>query len=61
MKATVCSLPTSEYHKYATKGVSVLIKLLSLFKVVNIDCLEMFPTETVAFFNDMCLCTYCTH
>jgi len=31
------------------------IKLLSLFPVVDIDSPEMFPTETVTYFNDLCL------
>lgn len=55
MKAKVSSLPTLGYHKYADKEANMRIKLLSFFTVVNIDSPEMFPTETVTFFNDMCL------
>ncbi|WP_222983064.1 DUF6544 family protein [Flagellimonas meishanensis] len=55
MKAKVSGLPTAGYHRYATDGASMLIKLLSLFSVAKMDGPEMFPTETVTFFNDMCL------
>jgi hypothetical protein len=55
MKAKVKGLPTSGYHKYTKEGATMKIKLVSLFPVVNIDTPELFPTETVTFFNDLCL------
>ncbi|WP_273568058.1 DUF6544 family protein [Maribacter halichondriae] len=55
MKAKVKGLPTAGYHAYKRRHVGMLIKLLSLFPVVNIDSQELFATETVTFFNDLCL------
>lgn len=55
MKAKVKGLPTSGYHKYTKEGASMQIKLLSLFPVVNLNQPELFKTETVTFFNDLCL------
>lgn len=55
MKAKVNGIPTSGYHKYTKDGASMRIKLLSLFPVVDLDKPELFPTETVTFFNDLCL------
>lgn len=55
MKAWVKGLPTVGYHSYGKQGARMLIKLASLFPIVNIDTPEMFSTETVTFFNDLCL------
>jgi len=55
MKAKVKGLPVSGYHAYKEEGASMLVKLLSLFPVVDIKGKEMFPTETVTYFNDLCL------
>jgi len=55
MKANVMGLPTRAYHCYKNYGASMLVKLLSLFPVVDIDKPELFQTETVTFFNDLCL------
>ena len=55
MKAKVKGLPTVGYHSYQDGKARMLIKLASLFPVVKIDGPEMFPTETVTFFNDLCL------
>jgi hypothetical protein len=55
MKAKVNGLPTYGYHAYNEEGASMLVKVLSLFSVVDMHGNEMFPTETVTFFNDMCL------
>lgn len=55
MKANFKGLPTQGYHRYKDGQASMLIKLLSLFPVVDIKAPEMFKTETVTFFNDMCL------
>lgn len=55
MKAKVNGIPTSGYHKYTKDGASMRIKLLSLFPVVDLDKPQLFPTETVTFFNDLCL------
>ncbi len=55
MKANFKGLPTQGYHRYKEGKASMLIKLLSFFPVVNIAEPEMFKTETVTFFNDMCL------
>ncbi|WP_062619491.1 DUF6544 family protein [Aequorivita aquimaris] len=55
MKANFKGLPTQGYHRYKEGKASMLIKLLSVFPVVDISEPEMFKTETVTFFNDMCL------
>ncbi|XLS30299.1 DUF6544 family protein [Flavobacteriaceae bacterium M23B6Z8] len=55
MNAEVSGLSTKGYHHYTGDRASMLIKLLSLFPVVKIDRPEMIPTETVTFFNDLCL------
>jgi len=55
MKANFKGLPTQGYHRYKDGQASMLIKLLSLFPVVDIKAPEMFKTETVTLFNDMCL------
>ncbi len=55
MNAKVKGIPTHGYHAYKPEGASMLIKLLSLYPVVDIKSKEMFTTETVTFFNDICL------
>ena len=55
MKATIKGLPTYGYHSYKNKTARMQIKLLSIFPVADLKGVEMFPTETVTFFNDMCL------
>ncbi|WP_020538787.1 DUF6544 family protein [Lewinella cohaerens] len=55
MKANVKGLPTNGYHAYQGQQASMLIKILSLFPVVDLNSEELFRAETVTFFNDMCL------
>ena len=55
MKAKIMGLPTNGYHKYTNETASMRIKLLSLFSVVDLSEPELYPTETVTFFNDLCL------
>ncbi|WPP48446.1 DUF6544 family protein [Catalinimonas niigatensis] len=55
MKARVKGLPTSGYHAYKNGQAGMLIKVLSLFPVVNIQGEELLKAETVTIFNDMCL------
>ncbi len=55
MRAKIKGLPTYGYHRYLKEGARMKIKLLSLFPVVDLEKPELFPTETVTFFNDMCL------
>tara|TARA_R110002050_G_scaffold45001_1_gene106908 strand:+ start:49343 stop:50434 length:1092 start_codon:yes stop_codon:yes gene_type:complete len=55
MKAKVMGLPTNGYHKYTNETARMQIKLLSLFPVVDLEEPELYPTETVTFFNDLCL------
>lgn len=55
MKAKIMGLPTNGYHKYTKEMASMRIKLLSLFSVVDLAEPELYPTETVTFFNDLCL------
>jgi hypothetical protein len=55
MKAKIRGLAVHGYHSYKKGGASMLIRLLSLFPVVNIRGSELLRTETVTFFNDLCL------
>ncbi len=55
MKAKVKGLSTAGYHAFGEEGASMNIKLVSLFTVFQFDGPEMYPTETVTFFNDLCL------
>ncbi len=55
MKARVNGVPTSGYHAYKEGQANMLIKLLSLFPVVNLSGKEMNQSETVTYFNDLCL------
>jgi hypothetical protein len=55
MKARVKGLPVYGYHSYKNKDARMHIRLLSLYPVADFHGPEMFPTETVTFFNDICL------
>ena len=55
MKGKVSGIPTNGYHNYGKNKASMLIKVLSLFPVSKVDGPELFQTETVTFFNDLCL------
>ncbi|MCM4164501.1 MULTISPECIES: DUF6544 family protein [unclassified Arenibacter] len=55
MKARVNGLPTMGYHKYNREGARMNIRLLSLFSIVDINGSELYPTETVTYFNELCL------
>jgi len=55
MDAKIKRLPTAGYHLYADRTARMQIKLLSLFSVVDIKSPELYTSETVTFFNDLCL------
>lgn len=55
MKAKVKGIPTDGYHAYQNGKASMKIKLLSLFPVVSEKGEMMDESETVTFFNDLCL------
>jgi hypothetical protein len=55
MEAKINGLPTAGYHAYKDQTAGMRIKLLSLFPVVDIMGPELYPTETVTYFNDLCL------
>lgn len=55
MKAKVKGLSTYAYHAYKEGEANMHVKVLSLFPVVDIEGKEMYPTETVTYFNDLCL------
>ena len=55
MKASIKGLPTNGYHFYKNNKAEMHVKLLSLFPVVTIKEKGFFKTETVTFFNDLCL------
>jgi hypothetical protein len=55
MKATMRGLPVSGYHAFQNSEASMDIRLLSLFTVQYQDGKEMDISETVTWFNDLCL------
>lgn len=55
MKATMNHLPVSGFHCFKEGNASMDIRLLSLFKVQYQSGDEMNVSETVTFFNDMCV------
>jgi hypothetical protein len=55
MKAVVNGLPTYGYHSYKNGKANMLIKILSVFPVVNKNGKEMDESELVTYFNDLCL------
>ncbi|MCG2459998.1 hypothetical protein K8352_04520 [Flavobacteriaceae bacterium F89] len=55
MKAKIKGLSTYGYHCYKKNKASMSVKLLSLLPVLQVGKPELFPTETVTFFNDLCL------
>lgn len=55
MKAKIKGLPTHGYHAYKKGNASMDVKVLSMLTVVHEDSPELYPTETVTFFNDLCL------
>ena len=55
MEAVMKHLPVTGYHHYISGKAVMDIRLLSLFKVQYAEGKEMDISETVTFFNDMCL------
>jgi len=54
LDAKVKGLPARGYHKYQGLQASMNVKLLSTFPVAQASGPEMFESETVTLFNDMC-------
>ncbi len=55
MKARISGIPTWGYHAYKDTKAQMSIKLAGLIPVVNLDDPALFTTETVTYFNDLCL------
>lgn len=55
IKAKVKGIHTTGYHAYQQGIANMQIKLLSLFSVVNEQGSVLDKTETVTYFNDLCL------
>jgi energy-coupling factor transporter transmembrane protein EcfT len=55
LNANFKGFPTQGYHIYKQDISSMKIKLLSIFTVVYEDRPALFPTETVTYFNELCL------
>jgi hypothetical protein len=55
LKAKVKGLPAQGYHRYKGQQASMDIKLFSTLPVAQAAGPEMFQSETVTFFNDMCI------
>jgi hypothetical protein len=54
MKATKMGIPATGLHIYKNKQATMVIKIASLFKVVDAKGPEMNHGETLMVFNDMC-------
>ncbi len=55
MKATRGGLPVDVYHAFADGNAGMLVRLLSLFPLVDARGPEMNRAETVTLLNDMCV------
>ncbi|MBL8000442.1 MAG: hypothetical protein JNL05_00655 [Flavobacteriales bacterium] len=55
MDATMKGLPTKGYHRYAQGKARMHIKLLGLVPVFDIEGPALDTSETVTWFNDLCL------
>lgn len=55
MKAKMKGLPVGGYHCFKNGAASMDIRLFSIFKVQYMAGAEMDLSETVTFFNDMCV------
>lgn len=55
MDAKVKGVPTYGYHAYKGKSARMLIKVLSVIPIIDIHEESLYPTETVTYFNDLCL------
>ena len=55
LNAFIRGLPASGYHRYKNGRASMVVKLLSLFPVVEAEGEALFMAETVTAFNDMCV------
>ncbi len=55
MTAIMKRVPFAGYHRYIDANASMTIKLISLFSVVDLKNEELNQSETVTYFNDLCL------
>ena len=55
MKATMFLVPFRALHIYADQKATFVVRVASLYNVVNISGQELTSTETVTLLNDMCL------
>ena len=55
MKARIKGVSAWGYHSYRPPSASMVVRVLSLFRVLRVNTPDMYPTETVTFLNDLCL------
>lgn len=55
MKARIKGVPASGYHFYKERSARMQVRIAGLFPVVNLNTPVLFPTETVTYFNDLCM------
>jgi hypothetical protein len=55
MDATMKGMPTKGWHHYEDGRATMLIKLLGAIPVLDVSGPELDTTETVTWFNDLCL------
>jgi len=55
MKASVFGIPFQAYHRFVGPEATMQVRVASLFQVVDARGPEMNRSESVTFFNDLCL------
>jgi hypothetical protein len=55
LNASMFGIPVHAYHRYVGSSASMRVKAAALVPVVSADGTEMTQSETVTFFNDMCI------
>lgn len=60
IKAIKSGIPAYGLHSFKNGKATMKIKLLGLFSLIDTEGTEMDQSETVTFFNDMCMLAPCT-
>ncbi len=55
MKSRIKGVPATGYHYYKDRTARMQVRIAGLFPVVNLNTPVLFPTETVTYFNDLCM------
>ena len=55
MKAIFNGIPTKGYHRFDGKSARMIIKPLSIFRIIDISSEELLLSEMVTYLNDICI------